>query len=584
MTARDSSMVRNTQSTSIPLIVGTTGHRDLFAEDLPRIRELIREVLRSLQQKYPHTPLVILSPLVEGADQLIAKVALEEGPQTRLAVVLPWSEEISKAQWPRGGDSADFEELLNRADRIITMPVNEDARNLHALETAEFQQHQYSLVGKYIARHSQLLIAIWDGEGQESSGTARVVNWQRDGAPAPFTAHLGELDVVEGAPICHIKVRRAKRSEGTVPVIPTATWLYPELSSESSSKEEIHRTWSNIDRFNQDIRELQQTSPQMFITSRSWVVSDEVTNRLPAELRELLEFYAAADAVALSFQSRVKRLVRNLFVIGPLALICLEVYAHLWSQWPALAAYLLLLGLGYGMFLRARRADLQGRYLDVRAMAEALRVQFFWRWAGLQDCAAEHYLRHLRGELGWIRQASRTAFLLTSEDRAVPSESAAAIVPGSEESLRGVLNHWVLDQARFFAKKAPVNEHLESRCERITKWSFRAAMVIAVIELIVHRQTDHANHLLIVLTFFGLVAAALSEEIADYHNFGILARQYEWMKNLFSTAAGKLVSLIAGGNAKKSQVLLHDLGLEALNENADWLVQRRRKPVVLPRG
>jgi hypothetical protein len=26
-----------------------------------------------------------------------------------------------------------------------------------------------------------------------------------------------------------------------------------------------------------------------------------------------------------------------------------------------------------------------------------------------------------------------------------------------------------------------------------------------------------------------------------------------------------------------------DLGLEALNENADWLVQRRRKPVVLPK-
>ncbi|MBC8113988.1 MAG: hypothetical protein H7062_06400, partial [Candidatus Saccharimonas sp.] len=96
-------------------------------------------------------------------------------------------------------------------------------------------------------------------------------------------------------------------------------------------------------------------------------------------------------------------------------------------------------------------------------------------------------------------------------------------------------------------------------------------------------KTDHANHLLIVLTFFGLVAAALAEEIADYHTFGILARQYEWMKNLFTTAAQKLESLIAARNVTKSQALIHDLGLEALNENADWLVQRRRKPVVLPK-
>lgn len=146
-----------------------------------------------------------------------------------------------------------------------------------------------------------------------------------------------------------------------------------------------------------------------------------------------------------------------------------------------------------------------------------------------------------------------------------------------------MLQHWIFDQATFFTKKAPHNEHLESRCERITKWSFRAALAIASLELVVHWQSHHANHLLIVLTFLGLVAAALSDEFAEYHLFGILARQYEWMQNLFSTAAKKLEALIAAKNIERSQALIHDLGLEALNENADWLVQRRRKPVVLPK-
>ena len=583
----------DTLPTAIPLIVGVTGHRDLLAEDVPRIKELVREVLQSLKSKYPHTPLVLLSPLVEGADRLVAEVALDSDVGARLIAVLRWPSDLFPTATPesamqklaRGGSVAQFRELLGRASNVVAMPLDDEARRLAQNDETAFAMRQSELVGKYIARHSQLLIALWDGNASETSRTARVVEWQRNGAPAPFAAQLGELDVVEGAPICHIRVRRSSPAgDVAMTAAPAATYLYPE-SLDGSAEDAIHRTWSNIDGFNRDVAELKRRSPQAIVTSRSYVLPDETAARLTPGLRELFEFYALADAAAIAFQTRVKRLVRSLFVIGPLALVCLEVYAHLWSHWPALAGYLVLLAVGYWMFRKARGSEWEGRYLDDRALAEALRVQFFWRLAGLTDCAAEHYLRHLRGELGWIRQAARTCFLLTGDSRSQspPPTAANTIEPGSEESLRGVLKHWIHDQAKFFTKKAPLNERLEDRCESITKWSFRAALAIAVIELAVHWQTEHANHLLIVLTFFGLVAAALSEEIADYHTFGILARQYEWMKNLFTTAAQKLESLIAARNVTKSQALIHDLGLEALNENADWLVQRRRKPVVLPK-
>ena len=574
----------NALPNAIPLIVGVTGHRDLVAEDIPRLKELVREVFRSLKTKYPHTPLVLLSPLVAGADQLVAEVALEEGVRAQLVAVLCWPVEFAADKLPRGGGLARFQELLAQAGKIVAMPLNDEGRSLAVADWATFAERQYELVGKYIARHSQLLIALWDGDALESSGTARVVQWQQDGAPAPFAASLGELDVVEGAPICHIPVRRASRTRKTETQGGCASYMYPK-SSNGSAEEEVHRAWSNIDGFNRDIAELQRQAPQTIATSRSWVLPEETAARLTPALRELFEFYALADAAALSFQGRIKPLARRLFFIGPLALVCLEVYAHLWSHWLALAGYLVLLASGYAMFAKARRSEWEDRHLDDRALAEALRVQFFWRWAGLTDCAAEHYLRHLRGELGWIRQASRTCFLLTGDTRAPHSVPPRPniIEPGSVESLNGVLTHWVRDQAKFFTKKTPHNEDQEEICERITKWSFRAALAIAVVELAVHWKTGHANHVLIVLTFFGLVAAALAEEIADYHTFGILARQYEWMKNLFTTAAHKLESLIAAKNVAKSQALIHDLGLEALNENADWLVQRRRKPVALPK-
>lgn len=56
----------NSLPSAIPLIVGATGHRDLVEEEFPRVKNLVREALRSLKTLYPHTPLVLLSPPAEG--------------------------------------------------------------------------------------------------------------------------------------------------------------------------------------------------------------------------------------------------------------------------------------------------------------------------------------------------------------------------------------------------------------------------------------------------------------------------------------------------------------------------------------
>ena len=33
----------------VPLVIGVTGHRDLVAEEIPRIREMVRGFLRTMQ-------------------------------------------------------------------------------------------------------------------------------------------------------------------------------------------------------------------------------------------------------------------------------------------------------------------------------------------------------------------------------------------------------------------------------------------------------------------------------------------------------------------------------------------------------
>src|SRR5262249_57072678 len=62
---------------AMPLTIGATGHRDLRPEDIPRLVEAVAGVLGALRAACPDTPFVVISPLAEGADQLVARVALE---------------------------------------------------------------------------------------------------------------------------------------------------------------------------------------------------------------------------------------------------------------------------------------------------------------------------------------------------------------------------------------------------------------------------------------------------------------------------------------------------------------------------
>ena len=79
-------------SARIPLILGVTGHRDLRLEDREILASRIRDVIWELRRDYPETPLVLLSPLNEGADRLVAEVALAPELGVRLIAVMPWAE------------------------------------------------------------------------------------------------------------------------------------------------------------------------------------------------------------------------------------------------------------------------------------------------------------------------------------------------------------------------------------------------------------------------------------------------------------------------------------------------------------
>src|SRR5580700_3839095 len=62
-----------------PFIVGVSGHRDLDAAELPRLREAVTDFVRQLKAHLPDTQLRMLVGMAAGADLLVAETALALG-------------------------------------------------------------------------------------------------------------------------------------------------------------------------------------------------------------------------------------------------------------------------------------------------------------------------------------------------------------------------------------------------------------------------------------------------------------------------------------------------------------------------
>ena len=125
--------------------------------------------------------LLMVSPLADGADQYAADAALANG--YGLQVVLPFTREQTRAEVAEDF-KRDFDRLADASSCLIELPGKPD----DPLEA-------YVMAGRATIAHSDLLIAVWDGQVPRGrGGTGEVV----------------ELALGRGIPIVHIPVDPAK--------------------------------------------------------------------------------------------------------------------------------------------------------------------------------------------------------------------------------------------------------------------------------------------------------------------------------------------------------------------------------------
>ncbi len=137
--------------------IGITGHQKIdHPENWAWVERTLQEILAQFEP-----PLIGLSCLASGADQVFARTVLDIGGQ--LQAVLPFP---------------GYEDVFQGEARFDYLDLLADSTNTICLErTSESDEEAYWLAGKAVVEHCDVLIAVWDGMPAEGlGGTGDVVS------------------------------------------------------------------------------------------------------------------------------------------------------------------------------------------------------------------------------------------------------------------------------------------------------------------------------------------------------------------------------------------------------------------------
>ncbi len=436
----------------LPLVIGVVG-RARSCDNQTAIAKRLNNVLQTeVTLRYPHTPLILISSVTDRVNRAILDSAIESG----IELIVPLPEPTSSF------DSEHIEWIERNAVRWFTVPALSSFGDEHA-DGDVTRRSQRALTEAYIARYSDILIALQHDDEDLSDhqvNIAHIIEFKLNGRldqdaasgnnlearlekmTEPFWLRRNALYPPDTGPVYQIFISTEAVAEPKL-LLPEEFDGDHQLGRSFYSRMQLHVEKMNVHAL---AVSGDPTQAKYVEESREWLLKDDEARALSRGLQEMRRCYHNADCLAMHFQSRTARTLRNLCILAFLAAGSFIAYAHLLvheaAPWP-LALYFLAVAVAFRYYVNAQRLDYQNKYQDYRAIAEGLRVQFFWRLAGLDSSAAEYYLLKQTSELDWIRNVIRACALRTE--------------PASKENMPLVLERWIKNQERFFSEKAPAN-------------------------------------------------------------------------------------------------------------------------------
>ena len=604
----------------IPLVIGISGHRDIPEKSISHIESKVIEIFDNLIQKYPHTPLVLLSPLADGADRIVAKVVLDKY-KDKISISVPLPMDINAYQDTFGKGNtllnpeksrAEFDELFTKinaqTDIYIpkTIPMLFDTNAYNAMtkdEQRNIRHRQYSIVGEYIALHSHILLAIYNENSTlEDGGTAEVVQKKLSGNYKYMQIDNEDVTYKEQGVVYAISTPRMDKNISN-PIVPyQITKLFPDGTKMIGLKKTNHDSsfikkvknyligkdciifqnnnnfsiqHQKINCFNNDVGkysadilkkaqdDISTTEDKLLqkniIMRRSAAyLADRVYKPLQGVKEKYILVFISLIVFALALKSNIADFSFNLYIDSVYILLLIP---------------LSLLILEFNSVKKKQE--------DYRSLAEGLRVQIAWNMAEINESVALNYLSHQRSELDWIRTAIRCVNIFY-----IPTPNNEC----TDSTL--VKEWWVKEQIGYFKKKIPKEKKLEKRSNFLTKLFFAIFLFGSAIFFVLNfypEVNEHMQHYIWNLTILDILQILLvvvpitittylkSKQLFDGNDEKI--REYSLSLDIFTHAKEMIEDKEKKYNVQNT---IRNLGIEALRENSSWIITRRTKEYTAP--
>ena len=559
---------------ALPLVIAVTGHRDLVDTEVPEIRERVIRLLRDMAKRYPERPISVMSPLAAGADMLVAEEALKLG--LSLVVPLPMPRDLYLDDFDTSDERDRFNSLLQQASESFELPLapgnSIDGIKPHGIE----RDRQYAQLGIFLCAHCHILLALWDGkQTNDLGGTAQVVQFHHDDImPGYTTATVATQQMLvddESDLIYHIVCSRNR-----------------ENGEPHADLQALECSWFTKDKINPRSEELPKQHQMIFerggefsadairfaeqIESEKYPLLDEADkDELSPGLGAINHIFCIADWLAIHYQKRMLLALRATHIFACLMGLMFILYSDLKTWQYFMMAFLVFFLMAAATQYTSKRGSWHRKYLDYRALAEGLRVQYYWAAAGVTNeneskFTHDNFLQTQDPELGWIRNVMRVA--------GTQCDAAPFTEP---QGMEYVLREWIGDkdggQLGYFRTKAADRIKKNKLTERLAMLSLlTSAIVVTLIIVMGEGMSDNLRDPLMTAMGAMLLLVAIRQGYAYSTAEKELIKQYEFMLRIFYNARRRLDD--TSTDAERRQII-RALGGSALDEHAEWILMHR---------